>query len=186
MDEKYIEDSVRETVEDLKKKIDALTLSCEDADESIADKVDSIKDKAVRVFSDVTDKLNYVAATVSDEKELEQAIGVIKDKSKEFYDNAMSRISELKKEAAPEPEKAEEVLEEKKEEEKEKVEIDVVEEVKKGIDDLIVDAREGISGFMNREDVRETVDKAKAGAVDIAEKTLDILKGWLMPDGEDQ
>ena len=52
--------------------------------------------------------------------------------------------------------------------------------------DLVEQVKEGFSEFVNREDVRETVDKAKAGAVDIAERTLDILKGWLLPDGEDK
>ena len=39
---------------------------------------------------------------------------------------------------------------------------------------------------MNREEVKEGVEKAKAQAVDMAERTLEILRGWLKPDGDDQ
>jgi hypothetical protein len=39
---------------------------------------------------------------------------------------------------------------------------------------------------MNREDVKATVDKAKEGVVDVAEKALAILKDWLTPESEDK
>ena len=161
MDEKYIEESVRDVIEDLKVKIETLSQNCEDSDESVSEKLDVIKEKAVKVFNDAAVKLNAAVKQVSDEKELEQAIATVKEKSKEFYDNAMERISEVKKQAVKKIDSAEKT-------------------------DLVEDVKKGVSDFMNREDVRETVDKAKAGAVDIAERTLDILKGWLLPDGEDK
>ena len=161
MDEKYIEESVRDVIEDLKVKIETLSQNCEDSDESVSEKLDVIKEKAVKVFNDAAVKLNAAVKQVSDEKELEQAIATVREKSKEFYDNAMERISEVKKQAVKKIDSAEKT-------------------------DLVEDMKKGVSDFMNREDVRETVDKAKAGAVDIAERTLDILKGWLLPDGEDK
>jgi uncharacterized phage infection (PIP) family protein YhgE len=161
MDEKYIEESVRDVIEDLKVKIETLSQNCEDSDESVSEKLDVIKEKAVKVFNDAAVKLNAAVKQVSDEKELEQAIATVREKSKEFYDNAMERISEVKKQAVKKIDSAEKT-------------------------DLVEDVKKGVSDFMNREDVRETVDKAKAGAVDIAERTLDILKGWLLPDGEDK
>ena len=161
MDEKYIEESVRDVIEDLNVKIETLSHNCEDSDESVSEKLDVIKEKAVKVFNDAAVKLNAAVKQVSDEKELEQAIATVREKSKEFYDNAMERISEVKKQAVKKIDSAEKT-------------------------DLVEDVKKGVSDFMNREDVRETVDKAKAGAVDIAERTLDILKGWLLPDGEDK
>lgn len=161
MDEKYIEESVRDVIEDLKVKIETLSQNCEDSDESVSEKLDVIKEKAVKVFNDAAVKLNAAVKQVSDEKELEQAIATVREKSKEFYDNAMERISEVKKQAVKKIDSAEKT-------------------------DLVEDVKKGVSDFMNREDVRETVDKAKVGAVDIAERTLDILKGWLLPDGEDK
>ena len=38
MEEKYIEESVKELIEDLKEKVDALTQNAQDDDESIAEK----------------------------------------------------------------------------------------------------------------------------------------------------
>ncbi len=161
MDEKYIEESVRDVIEDLKVKIETLSQNCEDSDESVSEKLDVIKEKAVKVFNDAAVKLNAAVKQVNDEKQLEEAIATVREKSKEFYDNAMERISEVKKQAVKKIDSAEKT-------------------------DLVEDVKKGVSDFMNREDVRETVDKAKAGAVDIAERTLDILKGWLLPDGEDK
>ena len=184
MDEKYLEENVKELVEDLKKKIDTLTASCEGADDEIAEKVIFIRDKAINVFKDVNERLNQMSEQLTDKDEFDQAISTIKARSKVLYENAMDRIYELKKEMRPQEEeiKAEDEIKEEVKEEK----TDFVEEVKKSVESIVEDAGSKINEFVNREDVKETVDKAKAGAVDIAEKTLDILKGWLLPDGEDQ
>ncbi|MBR4471457.1 MAG: hypothetical protein IKS54_09145 [Erysipelotrichaceae bacterium] len=201
MEEKYLEESVKEVVEDLKKKIDTLTAISEGADDEIAEKVLFIRDKAITVFNDVSEKLNQMGEQLTDKDEFDQAVNTIKARSKVLYENAMDRICELKKEMRPqeevkpeeevkeiEPQEEEKPEEEIKEETVEETEekTDFVEEVKKSVENIVEDAGNRIDEFVNREDVRETVVKAKAGAVDIAEKTLEILKGWLMPDGEDQ
>ena len=202
MEEKYLEESVKEVVEDLKKKIDTLTAISEGADDEIAEKVLFIRDKAITVFNDVSEKLNQMSEQLTDKDEFDQAVNTIKARSKVLYENAMDRICELKKEMRPQEEvkPEEEVKEIEAQEEKENPEeeikeetveeteekTDFVEEVKKSVENIVEDAGNRINEFVNREDVRETVVKAKAGAVDIAEKTLEILKGWLMPDGEDQ
>ena len=201
MEEKYLEESVKEVVEDLKKKIDTLTAISEGADDEIAEKVLFIRDKAITVFNDVSEKLNQMGEQLTDKDEFDQAVNTIKARSKVLYENAMDRICELKKEMRPqeevkpeeevkeiEPQEEEKPEEEIKEETVEETEekTDFVEEVKKSVENIVEDAGNRINEFVNREDVRETVVKAKAGAVDIAEKTLEILKGWLMPDGEDQ
>ena len=186
MEEKYLEESVKEVVEDLKKKIDTLTAISEGADDEIAEKVLFIRDKAIGVFNDVSAKLNQMGEQLSDKDEFDQALDTIKARSKVLYENAMDRICELKKEMRPqEEEKAEEEIEEEAAENAED-KTDFVEEVKKSVENIVEDAGNKINEFVNREDVKETVDKAKAGAVEIAEKTLEILKGWLMPDGEDE
>ena len=187
MEEKYLEESVKEVVEDLKKKIDTLTAISEGADDEIAEKVLFIRDKAITVFNDVSEKLNQMGEQLTDKDEFDQAVNTIKARSKVLYENAMDRICELKKEMRPQEEEEkpeEEIKEEAVEETEEKT--DFVEEVKKSVENIVEDAGNRINEFVNREDVRETVVKAKVGAVDIAEKTLEILKGWLMPDGEDQ
>lgn len=201
MEEKYLEESVKEVVEDLKKKIDTLTAISEGADDEIAEKVLFIRDKAITVFNDVSEKLNQMGEQLTDKDEFDQAVNTIKARSKVLYENAMDRICELKKEMRPqeevkpeeevkeiEPQEEEKPEEEIKEETVEETEekTDFVEEVKKSVENIVEDAGNRINEFVNREDVRETVVNAKAGAVDIAEKTLEILKGWLMPDGEDQ
>ena len=45
---------------------------------------------------------------------------------------------------------------------------------------------ENPNNFVNREDVKTAVEKTKEGVVDVAEKALEILKGWLAPEREDK
>ena len=44
MDEKYIEESVKEVIEELKKKIDTLSENCDEVDDSFADRAAVIKE----------------------------------------------------------------------------------------------------------------------------------------------
>ena len=39
--------------------------------------------------------------------------------------------------------------------------------------------------FLNKEEVKETIEKVKDGTADIAEKAVNALKDWLRPDKEE-
>ena len=157
MEDKYIEDSVKELVEDLKKKVEDLTAATQGSDEKIAESVNMVRDKAVKVFCEAAQKASQMAEEVKDDEEFNKAIAKMKVKSKELYENALEKINELKSTAASVDLK------------------DTAESVKNNIDE-----------FMNREEVKKTVDNAKLATVEIAEKALETLKGWLMPDGEEK
>ncbi len=181
MEDKYIEESVKEVIEDLKSKVDALTEAASGSDETVAEKVEAVKNKAVKVFQDVTERLKGLSESAANEEELAKAISTIKDKSKDLYENALNKIDELRggKKEGSESEKDATPAEQKED-------ADPFTEVKKGIENIVADAKAEFDDFMHREDVKEAVDKAKVQAVDIAEKTLEILKGWLTPDGDDK
>ena len=116
-----------------------------------------VRDKAVKVFCEAAQKASQMAEEVKDDEEFNKAIAKMKVKSKELYENALEKINELKSTAASVDLK------------------DTAESVKNNIDE-----------FMNREEVKKTVDNAKLATVEIAEKALETLKGWLMPDGEEK
>ena len=171
MEERHIEESVKEVIEDLKNKVETLTQSSENCDDEIAEKVILIKDKAVKVFNDASAKLSQMLDTDRNEEEIAKAVEMVKVRSKELYDNAVKRI---------------ESLQPAKEEETQPKESNHVEDAKRQIDDIISSVGDEINNFMNREDVKATVDKAKEGVVDVAEKALAILKDWLTPESEDK
>jgi len=157
MEDKYIEDSVKELVEDLKKKVEDLTAAAEGSDEKIAETVNMVRDRTVKVFCEAAQKASQMAEEVKDDEEFNKAIAKMKSKSKELYESALEKINELKSTAAAADFKG------------------TAESVKNNIDE-----------FMNREEVKQTVDAAKVATVEIAEKALETLKGWLMPDGEEK
>ena len=179
MEEKYIEESVKELIEDLKEKVDALTQNAQDDDESIAEKAQAIKNKAVRVFNDASEKLKGMMEDTVNDEEVSKVIETVKARSKDLYENALDKISALKAEKAvqQEPAQPKEETDESK---------DILAEAKNGIDQIISNVGEEINNFVNREDVKTAVEKTKEGVVDAAEKALEILKGWLAPEREDK
>ena len=171
MEERQIEESVKEVIEDLKNKIDALTIAPEAADDETARKVEAIRNKAIRAFSDASSRLSSLSENILNEEEVAKAVETVKVRSRELYENALSRIDAL---LSP---KSESIEDEQK---------NPVEEVKQGLDDLIGNVSEEISSFMNREDVKRAVDKTREGVIDAAEKALEILKEWLAPERDDK
>ena len=115
-----------------------------------------------------------------DEEEVSKVIETVKVRSKDLYENALEKINALKAEKV-QTEESSQAAEEEKEEDK-----DVFAEAKNGIDQIISNVGEEINNFVNREDVRNAVEKTKEGVVDAAEKALEILKGWLAPEREDK
>ena len=84
MEEKYIEESVKELIEDLKEKVDALTQNAQDDDESIAEKAQAIKNKAVRVFNDASEKLKGMMEDTVNDEEVSKVIETVKARSKDL------------------------------------------------------------------------------------------------------
>ena len=171
MEERQIEESVREVIEDLKNKIDALTQTPEAADDETARKIEAIRNKAIKAFNDASARLSALGETILNEEEATKAVETVRVRSKELYDNALSRIDALLS---------------KKDESETAEQKNPVEEARQGLDELIGNVSEEISDFMNREDVKRAVDKTKEGVVDVAEKALEILKEWLAPEREDK
>ena len=150
MEDRYIEESVIALLEDLKNKIDDLTEQSEGCEGQLGSRVNAVIDKVAGVFEDVSKKLTDLLVQDGDREDTIRAIDTVREKSRQLYENALSRIGELKKE--------EEIPEED------------VSTVPAGEEDA------GAGGL----------EKENEDASDIADKTLEILKGWLTPEGEDQ
>ena len=176
MEEKDIVESLKELIEDLKEKVDSLSQSAADDDEDIARKAEMIKNKAVKVFNEASDKLKTMMEETVNEEEVSRVIQTVKTRSKDLYENALKKIGQLKAEK--------EVKEEKEEEAK--AEDGSAAQEKSGFEEMIGSVSHEINNFMNREDVKAAVEKTKEGVVDVAEKALEILKGWLAPEREDK
>lgn len=152
-----IEKSVNEIIDDLKNKINELSKAGEDADDSAIQKINEIKQKAIGVLNQASNKVIETAKDFSDSEEVQKGIEIVKVKSKELYDNAMSRINELSSS-------------------------NKVEQVKGDVQEVIEEIKENVETFLEKEEVKEVVDTVKDKTNNIADKAINTLKEWLKPE----
>lgn len=159
---------VDELVADLKQKIDNITAAADDVDEESRIKVEEIKNTAIKILSSASDKIVDCYKNISDSEEFEKSLDVVKNKSKELYDNALKKISEVKKSQTYSDT------------------MDYVRKTANQVKGETIDFLEGtknnIDEFFAKPAVKESIDKAKVKTVDVAEKALDTLKQWLKPE----
>lgn len=167
-----IQDNVNEVVRDLRNKIDSITAVANDAeDDSNRDKIEEIKNMAIRVLSNASDKVLETYQSLSNPEEVEKGISIVKVKSKELYDNAIKKIGEVKNSKAYN---------------------DTIDYVKKTADQVVGETKDFIEGtknnideFFEKPEVKKSIDNAKLKTVNVAEKALATLKQWLKPEDED-
>lgn len=159
---------VNEVVEDLKQKIDSITAVADDVDDESRAKVEEIKNRAIKVLSNASDKILDTYKNVSNSDEVEKSIKVVKDKSKELYENALIKIDEVKRSQTYSNT------------------MDYVRrtagQVKGETIDFFEGTKNNIDEFLAKPAVKDSIDKAKLKTVDVAEKALDTLKQWLKPE----
>lgn len=90
-----IETNVNELVEDLKNKINDINLAVNSVVGEDRTKAIEIRDKAVSVLVQASGKIVETAKTFADSEEVNKGVEIVKTKSKELYDNAMNRITEI-------------------------------------------------------------------------------------------
>ena len=152
-----IEKSVNEIVEDLKKKIDDISKAGNGADEESLRRINDIKQKAISVLNQASNKVMETAKNLSDSEEVQKGIEIVKVKSKELYDNALSRINELSSS-------------------------NIFEEVKQDVEEVIEEVKKDVGEIIEKEEVKEVVDTVKEKASELSEKAYSTLKDWLKPE----
>jgi hypothetical protein len=171
VEERQIEESVREAIEDMKEKIGTLMQMPETANDETARKIDAVRNKAVKAFNDACTKLSALSESVFNEEETAKAVETVKVRSKELYENAISRIDALlltnsENNSGDERKSSE--------------------EDKHGLDELIGNVGDQIGDFINKEEVKRAIESTKEGVSEVSGKALEILKEWLAPEGDDK
>lgn len=173
MEQMNMEELIRNFIEDLKEKSDFLNEGMQAEEDSYAEKANSIREKTMRVFKEVGDRLMAVKDG-ADEEQLLKTIGILKEKSEDLYEHALEKIDELKKEG-------EALISQDEEPEAEETEnLPAEDETEKA-------AGQEENEPAQPEEKEETVSlSAPPIRSEISEKTLEILNGWLMPEREDE
>lgn len=150
-----IKKNIDEVVTDLKNKIDELNNIGSDADIKDLAKINEIKQKAIAVLFQVSNKIIDASKNIADEVELEKCIEIVKVRSKELYDNALVKIDEI-------------------------INSPKIEEIKEEINN----AADDINAFFENEEIKNAANNVKETTLDITEKAVKTLKDWLKPEGK--
>lgn len=150
-----IKNNIDEVVTDLKNKIDELNNIGSDADIKDLARINEIKQKAITVLFQVSNKIIDASKNIADEVELEKCIEIVKVRSKELYDNALVKINEI-------------------------INSPKIEEIKEEINN----AADDINAFFENEEIKNAANNVKETTLDITEKAVKTLKDWLKPEGK--
>lgn len=150
-----IKNNIDEVVTDLKNKIDELNNIGSDADIKDLARINEIKQKAIAVLFQVSNKIIDASKNIADEVELEKCIEIVKVRSKELYDNALVKIDEI-------------------------INSPKIEEIKEEINN----AADDINAFFENEEIKNAANNVKETTLDITEKAVKTLKDWLKPEGK--
>jgi len=149
-----LNDEINEIIDDLNLKIENLNKAGKGANAEALDKIKTIRNKAIKVLNNASDKISEIARDVSDADEVQKGINIVKVKSKELYENAIKKINALSENS--------ELLDSETEE-------------------IINEVKNNISSFFQREDVKNSIDSVKKATDDVADKAVNTLKDWLKP-----
>lgn len=190
------------TVEELKEKIEDINqdvaLVIEHVEQEEKEKIKNIKDEAVEAIEKCIEFIKYHYEEIKDNEELQKLLITTKDKTVLVYSEAKEKIKEFVKspkvnekfDQAKEAftdlsnktiDKVKEGVESLKENEDLMNSLNVVkDEASKGVKNV----KNAINDFAARPDVQDKIESAKEMTIDVAEKTVDVLKAWLKPKGD--
>lgn len=170
MDNNEVKNQVEEVVEDLKTKVNDLDVACKDVDNQT---VKEIHNKTIATLNLAIERITTAANEMINSEEVQKGVEFVKVKSKDLYENALKKIEEIKdnEELNKAFEKAEDLVANAAK--------TVGETVEKT--EVFQNAKQQVDNFMNKKEVKDAINNAKKGTVNIAEKALDTLKEWLDP-----
>lgn len=190
-DVKDAEQLVNETVEKMKAKIDEISNEAKKIEGDDAIKAEEIKEKAISVLNEASEKLQKTWDTITDPDELKKTVDFIGEKSKEIYETSIKSIQAFIKseEVKKAIDDAQDFIKDAgttigdfaKDAYDKAMENPDVKEFADGVVKAANEAKENIDDFFERPEVKEKVDEAKEKTIELAEKAVDALKKWLKP-----
>ena len=155
---------VVEVIDDLRNKIDILKSIEGNNDPIVTAKIDSVKQKAIEVLSQVSKKVVEMSETTADSDEVISGLQVVQKRSKDFYDDALLKIDELLNGRKPK-----------------KYDEDVLGESKDEISDFF---EENVVSVTDSKSNKSKNDRTKKSSKDIRSQAISVLREWLRPEGK--
>ena len=193
-------ESIEQTVADLKKKIEELTEQQENAREnegSVAgEKIAAFTENAKEIVTSSIDEIKAKAESISDRADLTKTIAYIKENAMKAVTMTKDRIDEIKKDPEVQinmdkaieairnaativnehAKKAGEYISDHIDDDTKETLQEACETASKALEEGTRKVVEEVSDFYNRDDVQETISKAKTKAAEIVSKGAESLK----------
>lgn len=193
-------ESIEQTVADLKKKIEELTEEQESAREnegSVAgEKIAAFTENAKEIVTSSIDEIKAKAESISDRADLTKTIAYIKENAMKAVTMTKDRIDEIKKDPEVQinmdkaieairnaamivnehAKKAGEYISDHIDDDTKETLQEACETASKALEEGTRKVVEEVSDFYNRDDVQETISKAKTKAAEIVSKGAESLK----------
>lgn len=188
--------SIDETVEELRRQIQEITDEAENVDESCdSDSVEKLKNNATDALKKMIEMIKNTSSEVAESEQFKKTCEFVKEKSKMIVSETKKQYKELKEnpELQAKLEEAKEMctdaydkvslrikedIDKMKDNEKLMSTLNKVKDAAKQSMDTISD---GVDEFINKPQVSEAIEKGKETTIEVAEKAVDALKGWLKP-----
>ena len=93
--DKNVENTVRAVIDDLKQKIEEISVAADRCDASVRQEAFQVRDKAVNALNGVITKVGKSLSKQNDPEEVYKSLTTVIQKSKTLYNNAINKIGKL-------------------------------------------------------------------------------------------
>lgn len=159
---KNVENTVRAVIDDLKHKIEEISVAADQCDVSVRQEAFQVRDKAVNALNGVITKVGKSISKQNDPEEVYKSLTTVIEKSKTLYSNAIGKIGKLNSQNKKKS---------------------FTDDIESGMESIF-DHAEGFDAFAEATDKKSSFNKTGFAPDPMDSKAVEILKSWLSPRGE--
>ena len=162
--DKNVENTVRAVIDDLKHKIEEISVAADQCDASVKQEAFQVRDKAVNALNGVITKVGKSISKQNDPEEVYKSLTTVIQKSKTLYNNAINKIGKLGSQNA-----------EKKR--------PLTDDIESGMESIF-DHADGLTGYAEGTERKSSLNNTGFVSDSMDRQAVEILRSWLSPGGE--
>ena len=163
--DKNIENTVRAVIDDLKHKIEEISVAADQCDPSVKEEAFRVRDKAVNALNGVITKVGKSISRQNNPEEVYKSLTTVIEKSKTLYSNAINKIAKLNST------------------QKAKKSATFTDDIESGMESIF-DHAEGYTGYGEGTERKSSFTQTGFVSDSMDRQAVEILRSWLSPDGD--
>ena len=162
--DKNVENTVRAVIDDLKHKIEEISVAADQCDPSVKEEAFRVRDKAVNALNGVITKVGKSISKQNDPEEVYKSLTTVIEKSKTLYNNAINKIGKLGSQNVKKNRPS-------------------TDDIESGMESIF-DHAEGFTGYTEGAERKSSLNNMGFVSDSMDRQAVEILKSWLSPGGE--